>query len=87
MPNSNLGDSLSDSYFQLVDLATDPRPVTAEKIAKIGRRLAELTGNSDYVSSCIDHAASFYDTPDLGCQYASVLSDIATMYNVTLESN
>ena len=87
MPNCYLGDRLSDSYFELVDLATEPSPVTNEKIARIERILQQLMANSDFISTYIDDASGMYDTTDLGCQYAGVLSDIATMYNVTLESN
>lgn len=79
MPNSALGDNLSDSYKQLIDLATEPSNVP-DRVEKIERRLCFLKANESYIDACVARAAELYDSPDLQKQYASILAQIAIMY-------
>ncbi len=83
MPNSKLGDRLSDSYEQLVDLATDPSDVPNRK-EEIENILMSLHKDEDYVDGCINLAVNRFNTPDLKEQYASTLAQIVTMYEIQL---
>lgn len=47
------GDYISDDYFQIIDLATQPRRLTKEEQGKLNRRIERLNGKYDHIENVL----------------------------------
>lgn len=75
-------DETSDQWWELIDRATDPRPLTVDRADRIAQLLGQFRDNDAYMRRVLVRGAVFFDTPELVGHYDSALEQVTELTGV-----
>ncbi len=83
---SDFGDGLSDSYWRMIDYATDPMLDDDTRNRRVTRELNRLAREDRYISQCLITDGEYYDVPELYAGYQSVLEQVLNITGIVLDN-